>query len=54
LGDPNRLVVAVLELNVFVPEGMALKVEADEVGSALKQTRKLAMVSQVDKMVGRE
>jgi hypothetical protein len=44
LGDIGRILDALLELDVFVPEGVALEVKADEMGAALKEPKLLALL----------
>jgi plastocyanin len=52
LRNSSWFVVSILELNVFVPEGVTLEIETDEVRTAFEQTGELAVVSQVHKSVG--
>jgi hypothetical protein len=46
LGDIGRLLDALLELDVLVPEGMALEVKTDEMSTALEQTIGSACLAQ--------
>jgi hypothetical protein len=52
LGDIRWLSDALFELDVLVPEWVALEVEADEVGTALEQTARSAFESRKEGGVG--
>jgi hypothetical protein len=52
LGDIGRLLDALLELDILVPEGMALEVKTDEMSTALEQSIGSACLAQEAKKRG--